>query len=58
MVYWFWPTRDDHGAGGPEWTPAGVSILGWSRSRVARSLEIFSRAYVSMRYGKWRGEVW
>jgi len=26
-------TRDDHGAGVPEWTPAGVCILGWSRSR-------------------------
>jgi len=25
--------RDDHGAGVPEWTPAGVCILGWSRSR-------------------------
>jgi len=22
-----------HGAGVPEWTPAGVCILGWSRSR-------------------------
>jgi len=26
-------TRDDHGAGVSEWTPAGVCILGWSRSR-------------------------
>ena len=26
-------TRDDHGAGVPEWTPAGVCILGWSRSQ-------------------------
>ena len=26
-------TRDDHGAGVPEWTPAGVCILGWSRNR-------------------------
>jgi len=26
-------TRDDHGAGVPEWTPAGVCILGRSRSR-------------------------
>jgi len=25
--------RDDHGAGEPEWTPAGGCILGWSRSR-------------------------
>jgi len=25
--------RDDHGGGVPEWTPAGVGILGWSRSR-------------------------
>jgi len=26
-------SRDDHGAGVPKWTPAGVWILGWSRSR-------------------------
>jgi len=26
-------TRDDHGAGVPQWTPARVCILGWSRSR-------------------------
>ena len=26
-------TRDDHGAGVPEWTPAGVCISGWNRSR-------------------------
>jgi len=25
--------RDDHGAGVPEWTPAGVYILGWRGSR-------------------------
>jgi len=26
-------SKDDHGAGVPEWTPAGVCILGWSMSR-------------------------
>jgi len=26
-------TRDDHGVGVPEWTPAGVCILGGRRSR-------------------------
>jgi len=30
---WQTSIRDDHGAGVPEWTPAGVCILGWSRSR-------------------------
>jgi len=33
MNLFFICTRDDHGAGVPEWTPAGVCILGWSRSR-------------------------
>ena len=26
-------TRDDHGAGEPEWTLAGVCIFGWSSSQ-------------------------
>jgi len=26
-------SRDDHGAEVSEWTPAGIYILGWSRSR-------------------------
>ena len=28
--------RDDHGAGEPEWAPAGVCILCWSRSQYFR----------------------
>jgi len=27
-------------------------------SRVARSLQIFSRTFFSMKYGQWREEVW
>jgi len=36
--------RDNLGAGVPEWTPAGVCILGWSRSKYFRFKQGRSRS--------------